>query len=878
MTGKKQIMLEMQQMLCRMRFLLVSFLIVLLVTASSTTYANVNDARVLQDRAIARIDRYIDHFRRTSDQVALREELTTAGRELERSVELFQAVGAREDAAASMVKLGDIGRFRSDWGSAIRIYERAAREANAAGAAAVECKALLGNARAHLYGKKGEGGVLELVRKALSLAQRVKDVRCRFDAWDLMAQVQIAEGDYVGAADSMARAFAVAGSIKDEKDLFYGYLDRADVYQHFADKCDYERDFHPCLDAVERARRDYESAYSAARRLGWDGLAQEARGFIVRLEVREKLIRSQQQMHELMLKQNMFSPETIVDVLVSERFTTEKNSEFPTVLAWVESQGGLPPLTDARGAYIKGLLNEADGQRDEAMEWYLRAAELLEHDRQFLYDERARGTYLEDKVDYYYGAMLQLLDRRRYSEAFDLMERSRSRVMADLLATTNGLALSSPQERSLYGGMLQLRSEIAQIQACLFAVRSGKESNSNCHTWHQAEMKKGSVNRGVAQDDVGGSLLNVDIARLEAVLEGRQSEYNVILDRMGKNTPKLARLLTSQPTSLEAVQKVLARDDSEMLAYVVLEDHVILWHIGSDSMHVRSVFLPISVLKDKIKHLRQSLVDPKHPYDNKTARELYLYLVAPVLPWIKSDHLVIVPHEDLHYLPFQALTNQSGDRHLGEIYQLSYAPSATVLVTLAGPSALVRPEVLALADPSLRHAPEEVRGIGKSFSGLVVTETLAKEADVKTITAGKGLVHLAVHGTFIADEPLLSYLRLKEGKGDDGKLTAAEMYGLPLGSAKLVVLSACETGTVRATHANEVLGMVRGLLFAGADALLLSSWKIDDKATSEWMQLFYAAARTQPLAAAARTAIRDLKAKPGYQHPYYWSPFLLIGR
>ncbi|TKB88236.1 MAG: CHAT domain-containing protein [Nitrospira sp.] len=876
-TRGKQSLLEMQPVLCRIRFLVVSFLMVLLVTASPAAYANMNDARVLQDRAIARMDRYIDHFRRTFDQIALRDELTEAALELERSVPLFQAAGAREDAARSMVKLGDIGRYLSDWDSAIRTYERAAREAGAAGAGSVECKALLGSARAHLYGKKGAGGALELVRRALPLAQQVKDASYRFDAWDMMAQVQIAEGNYVGAADSINHAFAVVGTIKDDRDLYYGYLDRADIYQHFAEKCTYDRDFKTCLDAVERARRDYESAYAAARRLGWDGLAQQARGFSASLEDREQLLRLQQKMHEEILQEKVFSPKMMNDVLVSERFTTGANPQLPSVLAWIESQGGLPPLTDARGAYIKGLLNESAGQRDEAMGWYLRAVELLEQDRQLLYDERARGTYVEDKVEFYYSAMLHLLDRQRYQEAFDLMERSRSRVMSDLLATKS-IALSSPQERSLYGSMLQLRSETAQIQTCLFTVRGGKEPDSSCQMWHKSETEKRSTNRGAVLDDDSGSRLNIDIAELEAVLKERQSQYDTILDRMVKNTPKLARLVTSQPASLDAVKKVLAHDGSEMIAYVVLESQLIIWHIGPESLHVRSVFLPRSTLKHKIEHIRQSLVDPKHPYDQKTARELYLYLIAPVLPWIKSDHLVIVPHEDLHYLPFQALQTERDDRYLGEIYQISYAPSAMVLATLAGPSALARPEVLAVADPSLQYAPDEVRAIGKGFSGLVVTETLANEADVKKLMAGKGLVHLAVHGKFASDEPLLSYLSLKEGKGDDGKLTAAEMYGLSLDSAKLVVLSACETGSVRATHANEVMGMVRGLIFAGADALLLSSWEIDDKATAEWTQSFYAAAVTEPLAAAARTAIRDLKAKPGYQHPYYWSPFLLIGR
>ena len=854
-----------------------SCLMLLLIALPSVLHARVNDARVLQDRAIARIDRYIDHFRRTFDQETLRQDLTQAARELERSIELFRGAGAREDAAHSIVKLGDVRRLSSDWDSAISTYEEAAREAGAAGAAAVECKALLGNARAHLYSKKGVGRARELVRQALPLAQQVKDASYRFDAWDMMAQVQIAEGDYVGAADSMNHAFSVAKAVKDDKNLYYGYLDRADVYQQIAEKCDYERDFRPCLDAVERARRDYESAYAAAIRLGWNGLARQAREFVARLEVREQLIRSYQQTHEAILSLDVFSPKTASDVVVSEQFTAGANPKLPGLLAWLERTGGLPSLSDARGAYTKGLLTEAAGQRDEAMEWYLRAVELLEQDRQSLHDERARGAYVEDKVEFYYGAMLQLLDRRRYDEAFDVMERSRSRVMSDLLATKN-LALSSPQERSLYGNLLQLRSETAQIQACLFAARSGKALDPSCRLWQQFEMNNSSVKRAAIPLDDGGVLPRIDVGKLEAALKEHQAQNDEALRQIAKQAPHLTRLLTSHPPTLDEVGKVLARDGSEMLAYVVLETQLLIWHIGPDSMHVRSVFLPRSALIDKVERVRQSLVDPKRPYDQKTARELYLYLIAPALPWIKTEHLLIVPHEDLHYLPFQALSTDRGDRYLGETFQISYAPSATVFVTLASPSALARPEMLALADPSLQYAPGEVRAIKEVFPGMAITDSLAVEADVKRMMVGKGLIHLAVHGTFVIDEPLLSFLSLKEGKGDDGKLTAAEMYGLALTSTKLVVLSACETGSVRATHASEVIGMARGLLFAGADALLLSAWKIDDKATAEWMQTFYRAARTKPLPAAAQSAIKDLKRKPEYEHPYYWSPFLLIGR
>lgn len=140
------------------------------------------------------------------------------------------------------------------------------------------------------------------------------------------------------------------------------------------------------------------------------------------------------------------------------------------------------------------------------------------------------------------------------------------------------------------------------------------------------------------------------------------------------------------------------------------------------------------------------------------------------------------------------------------------------------------------------------------------------------------IVHLSVHGKFVAGEPLLSYLELGRGGDDDGRLTAAEMFGLPLAKSRVVVLSACETGRAEATHANEVIGMERALIYAGAPALVLSQWQVDSEATARWMQAFYDAGRTQTLPEAARTALKAVKASPQYRHPYYWAAFTMIGR
>ena len=93
---------------------------------------------------------------------------------------------------------------------------------------------------------------------------------------------------------------------------------------------------------------------------------------------------------------------------------------------------------------------------------------------------------------------------------------------------------------------------------------------------------------------------------------------------------------------------------------------------------------------------------------------------------------------------------------------------------------------------------------------------------MKTLVRDFDVVHFSVHGKFDAAEPMLSYLQFARGADDDGRLTAAEMFGLPLERSRIVVLSACETGRAQATQANEILGMVRALIYAGAGTLVLS--------------------------------------------------------
>ena len=110
----------------------------------------------------------------------------------------------------------------------------------------------------------------------------------------------------------------------------------------------------------------------------------------------------------------------------------------------------------------------------------------------------------------------------------------------------------------------------------------------------------------------------------------------------------------------------------------------------------------------------------------------------------------------------------------------------------------------------------------------------------------------------------------------DSYLSLFDLYHMNF-PVELLTLSGCVTGLNVVAEGDEVLGLARGLLYAGARSLLLSLWDVDDKSTAEFMKLFYSRLAHHPnKAEALQGAIVELRRR--YPHPYHWAPFKLIGR
>ena len=814
-----------------------------------TDAAGQSRAVELQRRAHARIDGYLDHYRKTGDRSARLGDLGQAVQELEQAHHEFLAASDEAGAAASLVKAGDARRIQNQWNDSLRAYADGERLAHRAQAPVVLAEALLGQARARLYGLKDYTGAASAADEAVRVSGALPDKTILFKALDLKSQVELAKGDPVVAFGSLNRALALQSKVTDAGLLFYAYLGRGDIYLRTAETCDFKPTFDLCDAAVKMARSDYQAALSLAKKLGWTHLAGETDGFVRNADKRRELIAVRRSMQAQLSGTKLFNPRTPADVLVSEQFVAGPQAVPSEVLA-LSRELGVSAMGDARSAYVQGLLYDMNGNVDAALIAYLRGVDLLENDRRRLRDGEARGTFLEDKADFYHPPILHLLQRRKLEDAFRLMEASRSRVLADLMQTRT-VALADPQERGLQARVQELRARIGRLQKELYDLRSKPDSEPAA------------------------------IASRERMLDELEEQHTAALREVRQRAPRLLELVASEPVPLAAVRQAAAAGGYDVLEYLVLEHGVILWHVGSGGVHVRNVFLPRSELGLKVDLLRKSLVDPQLSFDARISRELFLFLVQPALQWTTSRHLVVIAHEDLHYVPFEVFQNPADSRYLGESFQISYAPSATIWARLRGGPNLSGSAVLALAGPGVAAAPDEVQAIARLYGASqarLLEEASATKSDLKRFVAGHHVLHVAAHGRFDAPEPLLSHIQLRPDGGDDGRLTAAEMFGLPLDTVRLVTLSACELGRATATHAGEIVGMQHALLYAGAGALVLSRWKVDSASTSLWMETFYREAARAPLPEAARRAAGAVKARPEYVHPYYWGAFFLVGR
>lgn len=240
--------------------------------------------------------------------------------------------------------------------------------------------------------------------------------------------------------------------------------------------------------------------------------------------------------------------------------------------------------------------------------------------------------------------------------------------------------------------------------------------------------------------------------------------------------------------------------------------------------------------------------------------------------------LCIVPHRELHQIPFHALTIEG--KTLIDEWEIYYSPSLKVLQTTT------KRKNNHTGNLVMGYAPPGSNPIFKDAieSEVIEVSSILKTSPVKQEKAIRQLIptsheaeviHIAGHGYFNEKNPLSSGVQLA-----DGYFSASDWLKIQL-SSDLVTLSACQTGLSEIKLGDELLGLSRAILFAGSSSLLTTLWEVEGKSTRNWMINFYSTLyntkdqkRTNK-SLAFKNATQLIKKE--YKDPYYWAPFMLIG-
>ncbi len=480
--------------------------------------------------------------------------------------------------------------------------------------------------------------------------------------------------------------------------------------------------------------------------------------------------------------------------------------------------------------YDLGRIARSEGDGRLAVERLSEAIATIEAQRSNINTEAAKIGFIGDKQAVYRELVSLLVAQGRAPEALEFVERAKSRALVDLLAERQNLAATGKTDPA---ESLKLLASLEQRY-----VASGSKSDEQ--------------------------------QRLRSAITGTQAELK-------REAPELASLVTVTTAKAAEIQAQLGADET-LLEFYGQGDDLYAFTVTQGGLQARK--LDGQGLEAEVRALREALRDVRTDAWKPLAQKLNNRLLAPVPGALTRPRLTIVSHGALHYLPWAALYD--GQQFLVDRVTLQQLPSASVMQFLAARRPATAKDMLLLGNPDLGDKALDLPGAeaeARAIKGIWPNSTmLMRKAATKGALTKAGqlfrVIHVAAHGEFVSDQPLNSRLLLSPEGDDNGQLTAGDLYSLRL-NADLVTLSACETGMGKVLSGDDVVGLTRGFLYAGANSIVASLWPVSDDETQFLMTSFYSNLKTRPKAEALRQA--QLVTRKKYPHPFFWSAFQLTG-
>ena len=554
----------------------------------------------------------------------------------------------------------------------------------------------------------------------------------------------------------------------------------------------------------------------------------------------------------------------------------------------------------------KAKILEKRGNADEALILLEKAIANLERVRTQTAFSEMKQTFLEKVYEQYEESVLFMLEKKFYDKAFRYTESMRARVFLDQMA--EGLR---KLEKGLNPGLKEERDRLV-----------GKLS-----TLSRQMQETGGKDEKRPQE------LKEEYQRVE-------SEFEDLLIKIRLENPLYASVNYPRPISITDLQKDVLKKDETLLSYFISPEKSYAFIITKNNFNVKPLKVKENEIKGLVDRYLPAIKENNVNDIKRFGSLLYEKLFKPLEKYLdKNNDIIIVPMRELEIIPFEALVvdknKQNRPVFLLEKYRLTYVQGATLLSILRKHYTTrgnTSKSFIGFGDPvydyqnftqnkteqgsitrsseeetsieneikelhcdryaraggimnRLPQSGEEIQTIARLFDkeslkNIVhlreqATEENAKAAGMKDFD----YIHFSCHGLLNDDfqSLVLSQLPLDKSN-EDGYFTLNEIMNCDY-NAKLVVLSACETGRGKMYKGEGVTGLTRAVMYAGTPAVVASLWKVDDTATKELMIHFYRNLLEKKMdkVEALRQAKLELLNTESYHSPLFWSAFIMYG-
>ena len=813
----------------------------------------------------------------------------------------------QNDPASEIIYQLNLGVIYSNWGKypeALAAYQRSQTLATQLGQASSKAFTLLRTAT--VYSNQGQfAQALTNLQSARDIWQKVGEPANESRAISAIAAVYEQLGQYPQAIAAYQQALAITQKTNArplEVKVLWGL---ATTYQKQGQTEQALKTFQQALNlAREMGDRDYESL----------SLAGMSKIYLKQSQPQQALEALQL---ALTIQQYIGTRPNAADTLSSIgqaqlqlRNFSEAQSSLQQAIALAHDTGDTP--VEAQALNNLGQLFAQQNQLELAIVFYKQSVSVFETIRQGIrkLDRNQQESYTQTIADTYRALADLLLKQNRILEAQQILDLLKVQELNDYLTNVRGgdkaLTVLPPETEIL--------RKYGELQKG--AIELGKEFN-------QLEDLDRAGTLASAQRDRKNQLLKL------------QQELNQQFNQFTQRSDVVA--LTNQLTpnaikqgvnleQLDGLRDELRRLNAVMIYPLILDDRLELIITTPDSPPLRRT-TPIKreELNRTIAEFRQVLQDPTQ--DAKPlAQKLYTWMIQPLEADLKQANaktIIYAPDAQLRYIPLAAL--HDGQQWLVQRFRINnitaqsltkftHVPSSGLRV-LAGASAVAHEVIIGNKRQTFKALPfaaQEVNNVATLLPNT--TKLIDQDFSLDGFTSRMNafaIVHLATHASFVPEDPTQSFILFGDGK----TANLQQIGNWTLKDVDLVVLSACETavgiqalGSKALGRGEEILGLGYQFQSRGAKATIASLWSVDDGGTQALISAFYQQLQSGKLTKVEalqqaqivllntktkavllpsdRTVVRPAtpnqparsgQLSPGYSHPYYWAPFILIG-